>query len=433
MAAFLMAVYFRGLSSRGDVRADRRDDRERRDDRPRRRDRAGSASTSTRPAASATRRRSPSGPIVAACGVPFGKMSGRGLGHTGGTIDKLEAIPGYRVELTTEEFVAQVREVGLAIIGQTRRPRPRRQAALRAPRRDRDRRQRLADRGEHHVQEARRRRRRDRARRQGRRRRLHEDDRRRPRARGDDDRARRPGRAPQVVCLLTDMDQPLGQAVGNALEMREAVATITRRGAARLHRARPRLGRAPAVAVRPRHRRARRRARCAEQAVADGSASTAYERWIQRAGGRPGARLRSRWRRSSGGASPSGGVRPAARRDRGRPSPHSTSAPDAGRRRTTSTTPSASSAARSAGTRSRRGSRSPRSTRATRRRRSRRPRQVLGGVRARRRARRARGRSCSTPSASRAGAAGGRDRARPARRAARRPVHRRRARSTTHG
>jgi pyrimidine-nucleoside phosphorylase len=59
------------------------------------------------------------GPIVAACGVPLGKMSGRGLGHTGGTLDKLESIPGYRVELTTEEFVAQVREIGLAIVGQT--------------------------------------------------------------------------------------------------------------------------------------------------------------------------------------------------------------------------------------------------------------------------------------------------------------------------
>src|SRR6266542_1226477 len=59
------------------------------------------------------------GPIVAACGVPFGKMSGRGLGHTGGTLDKLESIPGFRVELTTDEFLRQVSEIGLAIIGQS--------------------------------------------------------------------------------------------------------------------------------------------------------------------------------------------------------------------------------------------------------------------------------------------------------------------------
>ncbi|HKP10018.1 MAG TPA: thymidine phosphorylase, partial [Gaiella sp.] len=59
------------------------------------------------------------GPIVAACGVPLGKMSGRGLGHTGGTLDKLESIPGFRVELSTEELVAQLREVGVAIVGQT--------------------------------------------------------------------------------------------------------------------------------------------------------------------------------------------------------------------------------------------------------------------------------------------------------------------------
>ena len=59
------------------------------------------------------------GPIVAALGGKVTKMSGRGLGHTGGTVDKLEAIPGYRTTLTTEEFLAQVEKVGLAVIGQT--------------------------------------------------------------------------------------------------------------------------------------------------------------------------------------------------------------------------------------------------------------------------------------------------------------------------
>ncbi len=97
------------------------------------------------------------GPIVAACGVPFGKLSGRGLGHTGGTLDKLEAIPGFRVELSEDEFVAQVSGRRSGDHRPDRRSRPRRQEAVRAARRDRDGRQHAADRREHHVEEARRR------------------------------------------------------------------------------------------------------------------------------------------------------------------------------------------------------------------------------------------------------------------------------------
>jgi pyrimidine-nucleoside phosphorylase/thymidine phosphorylase len=58
-------------------------------------------------------------PVAAACGVTVPKMSGRGLGHTGGTLDKLESIPGFRIDLTIEEFKRALRDVGTCIIGQT--------------------------------------------------------------------------------------------------------------------------------------------------------------------------------------------------------------------------------------------------------------------------------------------------------------------------
>lgn len=58
-------------------------------------------------------------PIAAACGVFVPKMSGRGLGHTGGTIDKLESIPGFSTELPYEKFIENVRKIGLAVAGQT--------------------------------------------------------------------------------------------------------------------------------------------------------------------------------------------------------------------------------------------------------------------------------------------------------------------------
>lgn len=59
------------------------------------------------------------GPVVASCGACFAKMSGRGLGHTGGTLDKLESIPGFRVEISPDEFEKISNEVGLSICGQT--------------------------------------------------------------------------------------------------------------------------------------------------------------------------------------------------------------------------------------------------------------------------------------------------------------------------
>ena len=58
------------------------------------------------------------GPMIASLGAKLAKMSGRGLGHTGGTLDKLESIPGCRINLTEEEFKHQVREIGISIIGQ---------------------------------------------------------------------------------------------------------------------------------------------------------------------------------------------------------------------------------------------------------------------------------------------------------------------------
>ncbi len=59
-------------------------------------------------------------PMVAACGIPVAKMSGRGLGHTGGTIDKLESFPGFSTSIETEQFIRQVNEIGIAIMGQTK-------------------------------------------------------------------------------------------------------------------------------------------------------------------------------------------------------------------------------------------------------------------------------------------------------------------------
>src|ERR671930_165551 len=226
------------------------------------------------------------GPIVAACGVPFGKMSGRDLGHTGGTLDKLESIPGYRVELTIDQFVEQVREVGLAIIGQTADlvPADKLLYALRDVTATGENvsliaasimSKKIASGADAIVLEVK---------------------------VGDGafmksvpdaqalaetmiELGRRAGR--EVVCLLTDMDQPLGRAVGNALEIREALETLRGDGppdfTELVFDAAGRLLALSDLCVDDAEGRSR-----AEAAVADGSAMRIYERWIRAQGGDPG-------------------------------------------------------------------------------------------------------------------------------------------------
>jgi pyrimidine-nucleoside phosphorylase len=226
------------------------------------------------------------GPIVAACGVPFGKMSGRGLGHTGGTLDKLESIPGFRVELTTEEFLQQVRDVGLAIIGQSANLVPADKllyglrdvtatvdnvsliaasimskkiaagadaivldvkvgdgAFMKTLEDARELAQMMLELGKHAGRE--------------------------------------------VACVLTDMDQPLGHAVGNALEIRETIATLRGDGPPDFTElvlsACGHLLAFSDLGVDEETGRER-----SVTAVQDGSALAMYERWIAAQGGDPG-------------------------------------------------------------------------------------------------------------------------------------------------
>ena len=225
------------------------------------------------------------GPIVAACGVPFGKMSGRGLGHTGGTLDKLESIPGFRVELTTDEFVEQVRDVGLAIVGTSADlvPADKSLYGLRDVTATVDivpliassiMSKKIAAGADAIVLDVK----------VGDGAFMKSIDDARILAEQMVDLGKRAGR--QVVCLLTDMDQPLGAAVGNALEIREAVATLAAEGPPDFTElvldACSRLLALSDLGVDALEGR-----ELAERATTDGSAREAYERWIRAQGGDP--------------------------------------------------------------------------------------------------------------------------------------------------
>ena len=223
------------------------------------------------------------GPIVAACGVPLGKMSGRGLGHTGGTLDKLESIPGFRTELTLDEYVAQVRDIGVAIIGQTGDlvPADKLLYGLRDVTATVDQlsliaasimSKKLAAGAQaivldvkvgdgafmKTIEEA------------------------RELAETMISLGENAGR--EVVCLLTDMDQPLGAAVGNALEVLEARATVRGHGPSDFTElvldACAKLLSLSDLGIDEAEGRRR-----AEAAVADGSADEMWRRWIEAQGG----------------------------------------------------------------------------------------------------------------------------------------------------
>lgn len=225
------------------------------------------------------------GPVVAACGARFGKMSGRGLGHTGGTLDKLESIPGFRVELSIDELVAQVREIGIAVAGQTADlvPADRKLYALRDVTATIDEVSLIAASimskkiaggasalvldvkvGEGAFM------------------RTQED------ARGLAEAMRALGgeAGMDVVCLLTDMEQPLGRAVGNALEVREAYETLAGAGPADFRdlvvEAATSLLALSDLTLDEGAARERVTA-----SLADGSALAAYERWIRAQDGDP--------------------------------------------------------------------------------------------------------------------------------------------------
>ena len=222
-------------------------------------------------------------PTVAACGVPLGKMSGRGLGHTGGTLDKLESIPGFRVDLTVDEFVDQVRDVGVAIVGQTADlvPADKLLYGLRDVTATVDQRsliaasimsKKLAAGAQAIVLDVK----------VGDGAFMKTLDEARALAETMLELGREAGRS--VVCLLTDMDQPLGNAVGNALEVREALATVRGQGPPDFSElvldASARLLALSDLGVDEAEGRRR-----AEAAVADGRAEAVWRRWLEAQGG----------------------------------------------------------------------------------------------------------------------------------------------------
>jgi pyrimidine-nucleoside phosphorylase len=224
-------------------------------------------------------------PLISSLGVAVPMMSGRGLGHTGGTLDKLEAIPGFDVELDMDAFLGQVSEVGMAIIGQTAElvPADKRLYALRDVTATVDiipliassiMSKKIAGGADAIVLDVK----------VGDGAFMKDLESARELAEAMRELGVRAGR--EVVCELTDMDQPLGRAVGNALEIREAVDTLRGDGPEDLVElvlgASGHLLALSDLGVDQAEGRRR-----AEETLAGGTALEAYERWVRAQGGDP--------------------------------------------------------------------------------------------------------------------------------------------------
>jgi pyrimidine-nucleoside phosphorylase len=222
-------------------------------------------------------------PLVAACGVAVPMISGRGLGHTGGTLDKLEAIPGYRVQITPRKFERIVRDVGVSMIGQSAElaPADRRIYALRDVTATVEciplivasiLSKKLAEGIDGLVLDVK----------VGRGAFMKDLESARALARALVRVGTRAGK--RVVALLTDMTAPIGRSIGNGLETREAIDVLNDAGPADTRELTLTLGAEMLVLGKAEPSLLRARARL-ERALADGSALDRFARMVQAQGG----------------------------------------------------------------------------------------------------------------------------------------------------
>lgn len=229
------------------------------------------------------------GPMTAACGIPVAKMSGRGLGHTGGTIDKLESFPGFSTALTTERFIENVNRIGIAIMGQTAdlAPADKKLYALRDVTATVDNMsliassimsKKLAAGADAIVLDVK----------TGSGAFMQEEEDAFALAREMVTIGNRAGR--KTIAVVSDMDQPLGCAVGNALEVQEAIATLKGEGPEDFTELCMTLGSYMLIAGGQAEDEKEARKMLAA-VIADGSALKKLEMFVQAQGGNPAAVL----------------------------------------------------------------------------------------------------------------------------------------------